>query len=59
MALDFVRGQGVGRFESGAYTIVREHFETTHNAAIRTKDEALKAGLWEGGAPIIPSFNIL
>jgi len=33
-ALDLVRGQGLGRFKSGAYTIVREHFEATHNAAI-------------------------
>jgi hypothetical protein len=32
--LDYVRGQGVSRFKSGAYTIVHEHFEPAHNAAI-------------------------
>jgi hypothetical protein len=32
--LDLVRGQGGIRFESGAYTSVREHFETDRNAAI-------------------------
>jgi len=29
-----VRGQGAKRFKSGAYTLVREHFETFCNAAI-------------------------
>jgi hypothetical protein len=33
-SLDLVRGQGGIRFKSGAYTSVREHFETDHNAAI-------------------------
>jgi len=33
-ALDLVRGQGVSRFKSGAYTLVREHFEAAHNTAI-------------------------
>jgi hypothetical protein len=33
-ALDLVRGQGVSRFKSGAYTIVREHFEAARNTAI-------------------------
>ncbi len=32
-ALDFVRWQGASRFESGAYTIVREHFKATRNTA--------------------------
>jgi len=32
--LDYVRGQGVIRFKSGAYTSVREHFEADHNVAI-------------------------
>jgi len=31
-ALDFDCGQGVIRFKSGAYTPVREHFESNHNA---------------------------
>jgi len=33
-ALDLFLGQGVICFKSGAYTLVREHFETAHNAAI-------------------------
>jgi hypothetical protein len=33
-ALDHVRGQGAPRLESGAYTIVREHFKPWGNAAI-------------------------
>jgi len=32
--LDLVRGQGKIRFESGAYTRVREYFEPDFNAAI-------------------------
>ena len=35
---DNVRGQGASRFESGAYTLVREHFKPACNAAIRTLD---------------------
>jgi hypothetical protein len=31
---DYSRGQGASRFESGAYTIVCEHFEPACNAAI-------------------------
>jgi hypothetical protein len=31
--LGFDRGQDVIRFKSGAYTPVREHFESNHNAA--------------------------
>ena len=30
----YVQGQGTNRFESGAYTIVFEHFESVCNAAI-------------------------
>jgi hypothetical protein len=30
---DFVREQGANRFISGAYTTVREHFETVRSAA--------------------------
>ena len=33
--LDLVRGQGTVGFESGAYTIVLEHFESDCNIAIR------------------------
>jgi hypothetical protein len=33
--LDDIRGQGLIRFKSGAYTVVREYFETDYNAAIR------------------------
>jgi len=33
-ALDHVQGQDVRRRESAAYTIVCEHFEPKHNAAI-------------------------
>jgi hypothetical protein len=33
-ALDNVQGQGAERFQSGAYTLVREHFETVRNTAI-------------------------
>ena len=33
-SLDHVRGQGAGRFKSGAYTLVREHFETARNAVL-------------------------
>ncbi len=29
-----VQGQGVTRIESGAYTLVREHFNSRDNAAI-------------------------
>ena len=32
-ALDFVRWQGVNRFESRVYTVVREHLKTVYNAA--------------------------
>jgi hypothetical protein len=32
--LDDIRGQGLIRFKSGAYTIVREYFEAAYNAAI-------------------------
>jgi hypothetical protein len=35
--LNFVRGQGVVRFKSGAYTTVREHFAANRNAAIGQK----------------------
>jgi len=35
----FVRGQGAIRFKSGAYTLVREHFELGCNAAIGQKIE--------------------
>ena len=31
---DHVQGQGVTRVESGAYTLVREHFNSRDNAAI-------------------------
>ena len=31
--VDKVSGQGAGRRESAAYTVVCEHFEPTHNAA--------------------------
>jgi hypothetical protein len=40
--LDFVRGQGAIWFESGAYTIVREHFGPDRNAAIGQKMKVLK-----------------
>jgi hypothetical protein len=33
-ALDNVQGQGAERFKSGAYTLVREHFEPVRNTAI-------------------------
>ncbi len=33
-ALDLGRGQGVNRFKNGAYTLVREYFESIHNTAI-------------------------
>jgi hypothetical protein len=33
-ATDYVQGQGLRRFKSEAYTIVREHFETPRNAGI-------------------------
>jgi hypothetical protein len=36
-ASDHAGGQGVPRAESGAYTIVREHFRSRDNAAIRRK----------------------
>jgi hypothetical protein len=36
-SVDFFRGQGFIRFKSGAYTIVREHFEANYNAAIGKK----------------------
>ena len=32
--VDHVRGQGLSRFKSGAYTLVREYFEAAYNAAI-------------------------
>jgi hypothetical protein len=32
--VDYVQGQGVRRIESGAYTPVREHFNSRDNAAI-------------------------
>jgi hypothetical protein len=32
--VDHVRGQGLSRFKSGAYTMVREYFEAAYNAAI-------------------------
>ena len=35
--LDFVRGQDAIRFKNGAYTIVREYFETDCNAAVGQK----------------------
>ena len=31
---DHTRRQGAIRFESGAYTLVREHFESDRNAAL-------------------------
>jgi hypothetical protein len=34
---DCVRGQGIPRIESGAYTLVREHFNSRDNAAIGHK----------------------
>jgi hypothetical protein len=33
-AADHVQGQGVTRIKSGAYTLVREHFDSWDNAAI-------------------------
>jgi hypothetical protein len=33
--LDLVRNQGAIRLKSGAYTLVREHFEPNRNADIR------------------------
>ena len=41
-ALDFVLGQGGIQVESGAYTIVREHFELDPNAVIGQKMKILK-----------------
>ena len=35
--LDFVREHGGIRFNSGAYTIVHEHFESNSNTAIGQK----------------------
>ena len=35
--LAFVQGQGVILFKSRAYTLVREHFGQSHNAAIGQK----------------------
>ncbi len=32
--VDYVQGQGIPRIESGAYTLVREHFNSRVNAAI-------------------------
>ncbi len=32
--VDRVQGQGANRFESGAYTIVFEHFESVCNTAL-------------------------
>ena len=40
--LGLARGQGVVRFKSGAYTIVREHFEPVHNAVIGQEMIVLK-----------------
>ncbi len=34
---DFGSGQGAIRFKSGAYTLVREHFEADRNAAMGQK----------------------
>ena len=31
--VDHAQGQGVSRFENGAYTVVREYFETAYNTA--------------------------
>ena len=42
---DFVRGQGEIRFESGAYTIVSEHFESDFNTALGQKIMVLKSVL--------------
>jgi hypothetical protein len=41
-ALDFVRWQGVSRFKSGAYTLVREHFKATRNTVSGQKMRFLK-----------------
>jgi hypothetical protein len=35
--VDYVQGQGVPRIESGAYTLVREHFNSRDNAVIERK----------------------
>ena len=32
--VDHVQGQGINRFESRAYTLVFEHFESVYNTAI-------------------------
>jgi hypothetical protein len=41
--LDFVRGQGKIRFKSGAYTVVREHFESDFNKGLGQKMMVLKS----------------
>jgi len=33
-SVDHVQGQGITRIENGAYTLVREHFNSRDNAAI-------------------------
>ena len=40
--LVFVREQGAGPLKSGAYTIVREHFEWARNTALGQKMKVLK-----------------
>ena len=40
--LDFVREQGAEPLKSGAYTLVREHFEWVRNTALGQKIKVLK-----------------
>ena len=58
-ALDLVRWQGLSRFESGAYTIVREHFESDFNTALGQKIMVLKPVLAVGfaDAQLIHRYN--
>jgi hypothetical protein len=36
----YVQGQGVTRIESGAYTLVREHFNSRDDAPLKVKIDA-------------------
>ncbi len=40
--LDFVRERDAGLLESGAYTVVREHFERARNKALGQKMKVLQ-----------------
>ena len=50
--LDLVQWQGVFRFKSGAYTLVREHFGAEHNAVTGQEMNALSSVLAFAAEPI-------